>query len=97
MIRLRILVLAMLCVLTNMLHAQTPDTQPRDERVVYDTLFVHDTLHVHDTLDIGEYIRSQTFDQLFGDSEYIDIQSLPDSLKTIFEEAVTFSEKLVTI
>ena len=40
----------MLCVLTNMLHAQTPDTQPRDERVVYDTLFVHDTLHVRDTI-----------------------------------------------
>lgn len=95
MIRSRILVLAVLCVLTNMLHAQTPDTQPRDERVVYDTLFVHDTLHVRDTINIGEYIRSQTFEQLFGDSEYTDIQSLPDSLKTKFKEAVTFSENLV--
>ena len=95
MIRSRILVLAVLCVLTNMLHAQTPDTQPRDERVVYDTLFVHDTLHVRDTINIGEYIRSQTFEQLFSGSEYTDIQSLPDSLKTKFEEAVTFSEKLV--
>ena len=95
MIRSRILVLAVLCVLTNMLHAQTPDMQPQLERVVYDTLFVHDTLHVRDTLDIGEYIRSQTFKHLFGDSEYTDIQSLPDSLKTKFEEAVTFSENLV--
>lgn len=75
-----------------MLHAQTPDSQLR---VVYDTLFVHDTLHVADTLDIGEYIRSQTFEQLFGGSEYTDIQSLPDSLRTKYEEAVTFSENLV--
>lgn len=89
------MVLAVLCVMTNMLHAQTPDSQSRDGRVVYDTLFVHDTLHVRDTLDIGEYIRSQTFEYLFGDSEYTDIQSLPDSLKTKFEKAVTFSEKLV--
>ena len=95
MIRLRILVLAVLCVMTNMLHAQTPDSQSRDGRVVYDTLFVHDTLHVRDTINIGEYIRSQTFEQLFSGSEYTDIQSLPDSLKTKFEEAVTFSEKLV--
>ena len=58
------MVLAVLCVMTNMLHAQTPDTQPHDERVVYDTLFVHDTLHVRDTINIGEYIRSQTFEQL---------------------------------
>ena len=95
MIRSRILVLAMLCVLTNMLRAQTPDTQLRAERVVYDTLFVHDTLHVADTINIREYIRHQTFEQLFGGSEYADIQSLPDSLRTKFEEAVTFSEKLV--
>ena len=95
MIRSRILVLAMLCVLTNMLHGQTPDTQLRAERVVYDTLFVHDTLHVCDTINIGEYIRTQTFEQLFAGLEYTDIPSLPDSLRTKFEEAVTFSEKLV--
>ncbi len=92
MIRSRILVLTMLCVFTNMLSAQTPDSQ---QRVVYDTLFVHDTLHVADTINIGEYIRSQTFEQLFGGSEYADIQSLPDSLRTKYDEAVTFSEKLV--
>ena len=95
MIRSRILVLAMLCVLTNILHAQTPDTQSRAERMVYDTLFVHDTLHVCDTINIGEYIRTQTFEQLFAGLEYTDIPSLPDSLRTKFEEAVTFSENLV--
>jgi hypothetical protein len=95
MIRLRILVLAMLCVTTTVLHAQPPYTQPREERIVYDTLFVHDTLHVADTINIGEYIRSQTFRQLFDNTEYTDLPSLPDSLKIKYEQAVTFSENLV--
>lgn len=95
MIRLRILLLATLCVVTNMIYAQTPDTQQQEGRVVYDTLFVHDTLHVVDTINIVEYIRSQTFEQMFAGSEHTDTQSLPDSLKTKYEEAVTFNEKLV--
>ena len=89
------LFLTMLCAATSVLSAQSVDTLPQSETVRYDTLFVHDTLHVAYTINIGEYIRNQTFEQLFGGPEYADMQSLPDSLRTKFEEAVTFSEKLV--
>ena len=63
--------------------------------VIRDTVTVHDTLYVCDTINIGEYIRNQTFEQLFGGAEYTDIPSLPDSLRTKYEQAVTFSEKFV--
>ena len=77
MIRLRILFLAMLCAATSMLHAQSVDTPPQTGTVRCDTLFVHDTLHARDTVSIDEYIRKQTFEQLFGGPKYTDIQHFP--------------------
>lgn len=78
------------------LWAQSSDTLfVIEEEFVYDTLFVHDTLHIHDTITIDEYIHSPEFEQLFYNSEFIDSQTFPDSLKKIFTETVTFWENNV--
>lgn len=64
------------------LWAQSSDTLfVIEEEFVYDTLFVHDTLHIYDTITIDEYIHSPEFEQLFYNSEFIDSQTFPDSLK----------------
>lgn len=78
------------------LWAQSSDTLfVIEEEFVYDTLFVHDTLHIHDTITIDDYIHSPEFEQLFYNSEFIDSQTFPDSLKKIFKETVTFWENNV--
>ena len=78
------------------LWAQSSDTLfVIEEEFVYDTLFVHDTLHIYDTITIDEYIHSPEFEQLFYNSEFIDSQTFPDSLKKIFTETVTFWENNV--
>lgn len=75
------------------LWAQSSDTLfVIEKEFVYDTLFVHDTLHIHDTITIDKHTLDPEFEQLFNNLEFIDNQILPDSLKKIFKETVTFGE-----